>query len=177
MVNAFTLTDCAGCLIVTRRSLLSTDTTKRTPASHRTQYPMATRAKRQRCERVQPSRATDILRAPERSSGARIVSLLFYNLILFITSETLIPCIHWTFFSHFRLKQGEQSIPVLTTICDGPYGPVLQGAVGPNSARTCAPAAAAICIGPVSVVINRSESFASAASSFKDVSPAQFTAD
>jgi len=41
----------------------------------------------------------------------------------------------------------------LMTLCIGPKGPVLQGAVGPKRAMTGVSTAAARCIGPVSVVM------------------------
>jgi hypothetical protein len=56
--------------------------------------------------------------------------------------------------SHFFRKQGLQDNPLRMTTCPFPYGPVLDGSVGPKRAITGVPIAAARCMGPESVVIS-----------------------
>src|SRR5438445_12530102 len=48
---------------------------------------------------------------------------------------------------HRRLKQGLQGTPLRSTVWPAPYGPVLAGSVGPNSASTGVLKAYASCMG------------------------------
>ena len=90
------------------------------------------------------------------------------------TSSTDSDFMH-SIVGHFFLKQGLQANGLRKMTCPFPYGPVLQGAVGPKRAISGACTAAARCIGPVSGVNTRSEREKSPANSCRWVCPARFS--
>src|SRR3990172_4563362 len=100
---------------------------------------------------------------------------LFTNLALTvsITSSTVIASMQRGLpWMHGLLRHGLHPISFLMTIWPSPYGPVNPGLVGPNRAMTGVLSAAAICIGPESLVTRRSTHSSKAVSVFNDVFPA-----